>query len=249
MSPLKISVITVCYNASSTIRRCIESVIRQDYPNLEYIIVDGASTDGTQLIAAEYKDHIARLVSEPDKGLYDAMNKGIALATGDIIGILNADDFFIHDGVISAYAQTFASAGADVVYANLNYIDTSGKVVRKWRSGLYKQGVCNWGWMPAHPAFYAKKELFEKLGDYRLNYGSAADYELMLRFLHKNQLKVIYLNQTVLHMQSGGISNKNLLSRVKAYNNDFKAMQSNGIQFPLLTILLKPLRKVFQYWV
>lgn len=248
MQPLKISIITVCYNAVQTIERCIKSVINQNYPNVEYIVVDGGSTDGTLVILNKYQAQISTLISEPDKGLYDAMNKGIALATGEVVGILNADDFFTNNTIINSIAQAFQISRADILYGDLDFVNADGKVVRKWRSGLYKHGKFEWGWMPPHPSFYAKKTLFEKNGMYRLDYGSAADYELMLRFMHNHLVNIYYLKEKILCMQTGGISNKSLNSRVKAYVNDLKAMRENGIKLPLLTLILKPLRKIFQYF-
>jgi glycosyltransferase involved in cell wall biosynthesis len=245
--PLKVSIVTVCYNAAATIRKCIGSVISQDYPHLEYLIIDGASTDGTLQIINEYGEHMAKVVSEPDRGIYDAMNKGIAQATGDVVGILNADDFLVTSQAISKVAEAFVQSGADIVYGNLNYVNPQEKIIRRWRSGSYNAGAFGWGWMPPHPVFYARRSLFERLGNYRLDYGSAADYELMLRFIHRHPLQVYYLDMTLVHMLTGGASNKSLAARVKAYRYDYLAMQQNGIRFPYLTILFKPLRKIPQY--
>ncbi len=244
---LKISLITVCYNAAATLSKCIDSVLAQSYGNLEYIIIDGASTDGTPALISGYGSRIDHFISEPDNGLYDAMNKGIGLATGQVIGILNADDYFISNTVISAVAQAFQQSGADVVYANLNFVNPLGRIVRRWRSGSYVAGAFNRGWMPAHPAFYAKKSLFEQHGAYRLDYGSAADYELMMRMIHVHRVNVFYLNMTLLHMLTGGISNKSLINRVNIYKFDLKAMKDNQITYPRITLLLKPLRKIRQY--
>lgn len=247
MQPVKITIITVCYNAGATLARCMESVISQDYPHIEYLIIDGGSIDDSLTIASRYKDKVARLISEPDQGLYDAMNKGLALATGDVIGTLNADDFFIDDTLISAIAQAFNYDGADVVYGNLNFVNREGRIVRRWQSGEYSKGAFNWGWMPPHPTFYARRTLFARLGNYRLDCGTAADYDLMLRFMHNQALRFFYLNRTFLHMLTGGVSNKSWRNRVEALNKDFKSMRRNGIAFPYFTLLLKPLRKVLQY--
>jgi len=247
MQNLKISLITVAYNAQNTIDRCIESVLRQKFNNVQYIIIDGNSTDNTLKIINQYKDKIDLIVSEPDKGIYDAMNKGIALATGDIIGTLNADDSYADDHVLSNVAEAFMDSGAGILYGDLDYIDPNGKVIRKWRSGRYKSGKFNWGWMPPHPTFFCRRELFEKLGMYSLDYGSAADYELMLRFIHANKKSVFYLDKVMVKMNIGGVSNKNLSNRVKALQFDLKAMRNNGILFPVITILLKPIRKIMQF--
>jgi len=244
---LKISLITVTRNAQNTVGSCIESVIAQNYPDLEYIVIDGASTDGTLQVINRYSQFIDHLVSEPDKGIYDAMNKGIRLATGQVIGMLNADDCFAADDVLSTINDTFISSGCDIVYGNLNYLKPNGTVLRKWHSGNYATGMFNWGWMPPHPTFYCKRAAFTRLGGYNLSYGTAADYELMLRFIHLNKLNAGYLNKVLVNMVTGGISNLSYRNRLNAWGNDYKAMGKNGVLFPLLCIVFKPLRKVFQY--
>jgi len=245
---LKISVITVSYNTQSTIKRCIQSVIDQDYDNVEHIIIDGQSKDNTLQIIKENINHIKILVSEPDSGIYDAMNKGIALATGDIIGTLNADDYLADKTVFSNIAEAFARSNADVVYGDIDYVDQGGKIIRKWRSGKYKKGMFNYGWMPPHPTFYCKREMFFSLGNYSLEFGTAADYELMLRFMHLNKASVYYLQKVLIKMTNGGISNKNYLSRIRALYFDFKAMYNNNILFPPMALLFKPLRKLKQFF-
>lgn len=247
MQHLKISLITVCLNAQNTIGRCIDSVIVQNYSNIEYIVIDGASTDGTLQIIRQHGQFVSHLVSEPDAGIYDAMNKGIRLATGDVIGILNADDFFAADDVLSSIAAAFNNSYSDIVYGNLNYLKPDGRVLRIWTSGSYKRGMFNWGWMPPHPAFYCRRPIFERLGYYDTAFGTAADYELMLRFLHLNKLSVNYLNKTLVNMVTGGASNQKFGNRLRAWKNDFKAMGKNGVLFPPLCLLFKPLRKIFQY--
>lgn len=249
MQNLTISVVTVVYNAQNTITKCIESVMGQKFNNIQHIIIDGGSTDGTLSIINKYREKIAIVVSEPDNGIYDAMNKGIALATGDIIGTLNADDYLADSDVLSNIAEAFAiNNNINILYGDLDFIDPDEKVVRKWRSGRYRAGKFNWGWMPPHPTFYCKRELFEKLGSYKLDYGSAADYELMLRFIHANKLEVFYLNRVIIKMFIGGISNQSVNNRVKALRFDLKAMQNNGIICPIITVILKPLRKITQFF-
>jgi glycosyltransferase involved in cell wall biosynthesis len=244
---LKISLITVTRNAQKTLGRCIESVIAQNYTNIEYIIIDGASTDDTLQIISQYKQYINYFVSEPDLGIYDAMNKGITIATGNIIGILNADDFFSYNDILSNVAEAFATQNNDALYGNLDYVNPNGDILRKWIAGAYKYGMFNWGWMPPHPTFYCKRSLFESLGLYNLEYGTAADYELMLRFIHLNKVNVFYLNKLMVKMVVGGTSNKSYTNRLKAWGNDFKAMCKNGVTFPRMCVLFKPLRKIFQY--
>ncbi|RZA02809.1 MAG: glycosyltransferase, partial [Sphingobacteriaceae bacterium] len=208
MHNLKISLITVVYNAQSNIKRCIESVLSQNYTNIEYVIIDGGSTDGTLQIIEQYKPYINIFLSETDKGIYDAMNKGIKLATGDIIGTLNSDDFFADNDVLTCIANAFEENKTDIVYGDLDYINLKGKIIRKWESGAYREGLFNWGWMPPHPTFYCKRLLFEQFGAYNLQYGTAADYELMVRFIHLNKTSVYYLNKTIIKMTLGGASNK-----------------------------------------
>ncbi|MCR8561917.1 glycosyltransferase [Mucilaginibacter sp. BJC16-A38] len=229
-------------------KSCIESVIAQKFNNVEYIVIDGGSTDKTINIVNNYKHFISRVISEPDKGIYDAMNKGIKLATGDVVGMLNADDFFADDTVLDNIAEAFKKNNVDIVYADLDYINASGKVIRKWRSGQYTTKSLNFGWMPPHPTFYCKRNLFEKFGFYGLNYGTAADYELMLRFLYINKLSAFYIEKVIIKMKIGGKSNKNFSSRVKGLLFDLKAMRTNGISFPIITIIVKPLRKLIQYF-
>lgn len=248
MPDLKISIITVAFNAQNTIERCINSVTGQKFNNIQYIIIDGGSTDNTNQIINKYRDNISFYVSAPDKGIYDAMNKGIAAADGDIIGTLNADDYFADDDILNNVADAFSDPNVNIVYGDLDYVDQKGKVIRKWRSGGYRNGRFNWGWMPPHPTFYCRRELFEKLGTYSLDYGSAADYELMLRFIHINKASVLYINKVLVKMIIGGVSNKSLNNRVKALRFDLKAMRNNGITLPVMTIILKPLRKLMQFF-
>jgi len=243
----KISLITVTYNAGATIKCCIESVLAQNYNNIEYIIIDGGSSDETLPIINTYKEHIKFFVSEPDNGIYDAMNKGIKLATGEIVGTLNADDVFADTDVLSNIAVAFRQKGVLIVYGNLNYVNLQGNIVRKWVATGYKSGAFNWGWMPPHPSFYCKKELFEHFGLYDLQYGTAGDYELMLRFMHLNKIDAFHLDKVIVKMAIGGVSNKSYLNRLKAWRFDLKAMKKNGISFPLISIVFKPLRKIMQY--
>jgi glycosyltransferase involved in cell wall biosynthesis len=243
----KISLITVTRNAETTIQRCIESVLSQDYANVEYVVIDGLSTDGTLKIITQYEGRINHFVSEPDMGIYDAMNKGIKIATGDVVGILNADDCFADKTVLSAVAKAFINDEIDALYGNLEYVKPGGSIMRKWRSGSYKVNSFNWGWMPPHPTFYCKRLIFNDLGCYDLGYGTAADYELMLRFMHLNKLRVCYLNKVMVKMNIGGASNETLNSRIKAWKFDFKAMGKNGVLFPHLCVIFKPLRKLVQY--
>lgn len=225
----------------------MDSVLKQSYPNFEYIVIDGNSVDGTIDLIKQNASRIDYFASEPDKGIYDAMNKGIRQASGKVIGMLNADDYFAHDEVLTEIAAAFSMRDADLLYGDLDYVNQQGKVVRKWRSGKYVPGRFNWGWMPPHPTFYAKSSLFKTLGGYNSAYGTAADYELMLRFMHQRQVNVFYLDKVIVKMLSGGVSNRTLGSRIQAWKGDFKAMANNQVAYPLLAILLKPLRKICQF--
>lgn len=246
---MKVSIITVVYNGAEHIRDCIESILTQTYPNIEYVVVDGNSTDETVDIVRSYGTKIARFISEPDKGLYDAMNKGIGMATGDIIGILNADDFYRHERVIENMVATFERTGSDAVYGDLLYVDRIDpqQIKRYWRSGEYTGSNFLWGWMPGHPTFFAKRWLYEKYGRFRLDMKSAADYELMLRFVHKHKAKLAYMNEITIVMRAGGISNSTLKNRLRANNEDRLAWEMNGLKPYFFTLWLKPLRKLGQF--
>jgi glycosyltransferase involved in cell wall biosynthesis len=224
------------------------SVIGQTYPHIEHIIIDGGSTDKTIDIIQRYNDHIQQLISEPDNGVYDAMNKGIKIATGDIAGMLNADDVLSTDDILMQVAQVFKQQAAQIVYGDLDYVSSEGEVVRKWRSGEYRKESFNKGWMPPHPTFYCKRALYFEYGFYSLDYGTAADYELMLRLMFKNNITAVHLPMVMVKMQIGGKSNQSLQNRVKASSNDLKAMRKNGIRLPWIAALLKPLSKIKQYF-
>lgn len=247
MSNVRISLVTISYNAEHTIQKCIDSVIRQSYKNIEYLVIDGNSSDATPDIILRNSSHIDYFKSEPDKGIYDAMNKGIMQATGDVVGLLNADDYFANNNVLSDIAASFALSNSDLLYADLDYVNPDGKIIRKWRSGNFALRKFNWGWMPPHPTFYARRELYDHFGLYNASYGTAADYELMLRFMYLNKASVCYLNKVIVKMTLGGVSNQNLFNRALAWKYDFKAMGKNKISIPILAILLKPLRKITQF--
>ncbi|RZL45812.1 MAG: glycosyltransferase [Pedobacter sp.] len=246
---MKISIITVVYNGEKYLQDCIESVLNQNYENLEYIIIDGGSTDATLSIIEKYQNQIHHFISEKDKGMYDALNKGINLATGDVIGILNADDKLASNSVITQIANSFVSENVEGVYGNLNYINEtdSSRIIRKWVSKPFAKKDIALGWMPAHPTLYLRKRLFDKYGNYSLDYGTAADYELMLRFLYLNEVKAVYLDLLIVEMRIGGMSNSSIYQRYKAMINDYKAIKSNRISFPVRTLLLKKLSKIVQY--
>ena len=245
---MKISIITVSYNAAKTIKDTIESVLSQKNVDLEYIIIDGNSTDNTMEIVGVFGDKIHKVISEPDKGIYDGMNKGIALATGDIIGILNADDFYQNEEVLSNICKEFQD-DVDAVYADLVYVDQvdTAKVKRTWKSGAYKIGAFSRGWMPPHPTFFVRKEIYEKFGSYSLDLKSAADYECMLRLIHKHNIHLAYLPEIIVKMRVGGESNSSLKNRLRANQEDRKAWKMNGLKPGVFTFIRKPLSKINQF--
>ncbi len=245
---MKISIVTVAYNAESTIRDTIESVLSQKNIDLEYIIIDGNSSDNTMSIVEEYKDQISKCVSEKDKGIYDAMNKGVALATGDVIGILNSDDFYSNENVLSDVCGMF-NENTDAVYGDLVYVNQANteKVTRTWISGVYKEGAFRKGWMPPHPTFFVRKEIYEKFGSYTLNLRSAADYEFMLRVIHKEKIRIGYLQKILVKMRVGGESNASISNRLNANKEDKMAWEMNGLKAGKLTFIRKPLSKIGQF--
>lgn len=247
---MKVSIITVCYNSSETIESTIQSVISQNYTNIEYIIVDGQSTDDTLKIVERHKNKISRVVSEKDKGIYDAINKGIVLATGDIVAILHADDFYTNENVISSIAYEFNQKNVDAVYGDLQYVDrvNTNIVKRNWISGAYHKPNFLKGWMPPHPSFFARKRCYEKFGNFNTTLKSAADYELMLRFLYKNNCSVAYIPQVLVKMRVGGKSNVSFMNRIKANREDKKAWELNGLTPELFTFIKKPLSKLCQFF-
>jgi len=248
---MKISIITVSYNSSATIRDTIESVLSQTYPDFEYILVDGKSTDDTLAIIQSYQHPNIRWVSEPDKGIYDAMNKGLKLATGDVVGILNSDDFYMHPEVLSKVAQTFEAEQVDSVYSDLAYVDEkdTNKMIRYWKSGRYKEGSFLTGWMPPHPTFFVRRQVYEQYNPFDVRLKSAADYELMLRFIHKFKISVAYIPEILVKMRTGGKSNASLKNRLRANREDRLAWEYNKLTPKLYTLLLKPLRKLEQFIV
>jgi glycosyltransferase involved in cell wall biosynthesis len=247
---LRVSIITVCYNSAETIEATIQSVIAQDYAHIEYILVDGQSKDNTLEIINRYKKDIALIVSEKDEGIYFAINKGIALATGDIVAILHADDFYANSSIISLVTQAFQTKKVDSVYGDLQYVDRhqSSKVVRHWKAGIYTPGLFLKGWMPPHPAFFVKKGCYTAFGVYNTVLTSSADYELMLRLLHKHRCSVFYIPEVLVKMRVGGQSNKSLWNRIHANLEDKKAWELNGLKPGLFTLIRKPLSKLKQWF-
>ncbi|MBD1846004.1 glycosyltransferase [Cyanobacteria bacterium FACHB-63] len=245
---MRVSIITVTYNAGATIRDTIESVLAQDYPNVEHIIVDGASSDNTVEIVQSYGDRIAQFISEPDRGMYDGMNKGIKLATGDVVAILNADDFYVDSRVISTIVEQFEQHQVDSVFGDLVYVkhDNPDKIVRYYSSASFHPGKFAYGWMPAHPTFVVKRWAFDRYGYFKTDYKIAADYELLIRFLAIHKLSYHYLPQVLVKMRTGGASTANLSSNWILNREIVRGCLENGIQTNMTKVLSKYFVKVFQ---
>jgi glycosyltransferase involved in cell wall biosynthesis len=248
---IKISIITVVLDNHKWIRDAVDSVLGQSYPDIEYIIIDGESRDGSLEIIRSYGERIHVVLSEPDKGIYDAMNKGLSLATGDVVGFLNSDDFYAHSEIVARVAEIFADPAVDVMYGDLDYVSLSDKsqVVRKWRSGAYDRKRFYTGWMPPHPTFFARKRIYDTFGGYNTQLHSSADYELMLRMGLVHKLNMAYLPEVMVKMRMGGHSNRTLTNRVRAHLEDWKVWEILNLKPRYYTLLLKPLQKLKQYWV
>ncbi len=246
---MKVSLITVAYNSAETIEDCMRSVLSQDYPDIEYIIVDGASKDGTVELIEKYKDRIAHFVSEPDNGIYHAMNKGIDLCTGQVVGMINSDDLYADDGVISDVVRAMQESGSDSCYGDLVYVDRleTNKVVRRWKSGEFDRQKFLNGWMPPHPTFFIHRRIYKEYGKFNLSFKTSADYELMLRMLYKEGVSAAYLNRVLVQMRTGGQSNISLKNRIKANREDRRAWEVNGLKPGFFTIIRKPLSKLSQF--
>jgi len=246
---MKISIITTTYNSSRTVEETIKSVLSQSYFDLEFIIVDGGSTDGTLDIIDRYKSRFSRFSSEKDEGMYDAMNKGIKLATGDIIGILNSDDVYVNNDILNIVMEKFEETNADCVWGDLEIVDKKdiNKVVRSWKSGPYKEGSFQRGWHPPHPGFFVKKELYDRHGLFRTDMLTWADYELQLRLLEKHKISSAYISQTLVRMRDGGKSNKSIWWQMKANFGCYKAFKINNLKVSLFFIFKKPLYKLWQF--
>jgi glycosyltransferase len=245
---MKVSLITVTYNSARHLQNCIQSVTNQDYPNLEYIVIDGGSTDETISII-EQSSCVTKWISEKDNGMYDAINKGMRLATGDIIGILNSDDILASKSVISKIADCFKKQQVDSVFGDLLYVDAddTSKIHRFWKGMTYNRQSFRYGWMPAHPTFYVRREIVEQLGGYETHYFSASDFELMTRYLYKHRISSYYLREMIVKMRKGGMSNGSFKKRFRANRRDYLALKRNEVPFAFMVALLKPLRKLPQY--
>ncbi|MEO8416166.1 MAG: glycosyltransferase family 2 protein [Ginsengibacter sp.] len=246
---MKVSIITVTYNSEKYLTDCIRSVRKQTYGNIEHIIIDGKSTDNTVKIIKKNAASITKWISETDRGMYDAINKGINLATGDIIGVLNSDDMLASADVIMDIVACFDETGKDAIYGDLVYVNAANpqKVMRYWKGLPFKRHRFTYGWMPAHPTFYIRRKLIDEHGGYENHYYSAADYEFMARYLYRFKVSACYLPKMIVKMRLGGLSNSSLYRRLRANRRDFLAMKENKIPFAFLVSILKPLIKIPQY--
>jgi len=246
---MKISVITVTYNNQQTIEQSIQSVLNQTYKDIEYIVIDGNSTDETLKIINKYRDKIALIISEADKGMYDALNKGIMKASGDIIGFLHADDFYPSDKILEKVEHTFKVYASQSVYGDLDYVSAENpeKIIRKWKSGKFEFNELRKGWMPPHPTFFVLREVYWKYGFFNLNYKIAGDYDLMLRFLGKHKITTAYLPEVLVKMRWGGKSNKSIKNIILKSKEDYKALKNNKIG-GLYSLFMKNFRKINQFF-
>jgi len=246
---MSITLITPVWNNAATVGHCLRSIAGQTEP-CQHILVDGGSTDGTVAVIEAQRKPDSVLISEPDRGMYDAINKGLARATGDVVGILNADDFYPTNDVLERVAETFADPAVEASFGDLLYVERedSTKVVRTWKSGQYRRQKFYTGWMPPHPTFFLRRALYERHGGYRLDLGSAADYELMLRMLLKHRANAVYIPRVLVHMRNEGMSNASLKNRLRANRFDRQAWRVNEITPRPWTLIAKPLGKLGQWF-
>ena len=246
---MKISIITSVCNRKATIAGAIESVLSQSYDNIEYIVIDCASTDGTVEVIEKYADNITTFISEPDDGIYEGLNKGVALATGDVIGFLHSDDLFEDEHVVAEIAEAFEKYGVDSVYGDIVYVsqvDVS-KIVRYWKSGAYDRKKLELGWMPPHPTFYVKRGIYEVYGTFDTSFKIAADYDSILRFLGEGKITTHYIPKVLVTMRIGGESNKSLKNILLKMKEDLRAIKKNHVGH-IVSVLFKSISKIPQFY-
>jgi glycosyltransferase involved in cell wall biosynthesis len=236
-----ISVITVCYNSATTLERALQSVANQDWPKIEHIVIDGASTDGTAAILSRYHPRLAHLVSEPDKGIYDAMNKGLDRATGDIVCFLNADDQYASRTVLSRVAIDMHEHSLDALMGDVGFFHAKSPIhmVRRYRSSRFKPSRLAWGWMPAHPALFLKKSVIRRVGSFNTDYWIAGDFEFIIRVFLDRALRYRHLPEVLVHMQTGGASTGGLRSKIILNQEVLRACREHGLRTNMLKILSK----------
>jgi len=245
---MKVSLLTVCYNSAGTVADSIKSVRSQDYKDVEYIIVDGNSNDGTKEIIKANNDLIDKWISEPDKGIYDAMNKAIKMATGEVVGILNSDDFYSSSNVISQVAKAFNDSTVDAVFGDLVFVDPNNlkKVVRRYSSAKWSPEKFARGFMPAHPTFFVRRKYYEQIGLFKTDYRIAADYELLIRFLYVHKLKYKYLPLNMVTMRKGGVSSRGIRSNIILNDEIIRGCRENGINTSVFKVYPKYFTKLFE---
>ena len=245
---MKISVITSTFNSEKTLKKTLKSLNAQEYDQVEHIVVDGGSTDNTLEIIKKYGNKVSTLISESDQGVYYALNKGIALSTGDIIGFLHSDDFFADDKTLANIAEAFSNNHIDAVYGDLNYISQTkdSRIIRKWVGGNFDKRKFKNGWMPPHPTFYVKRKYYLMFGGFDTNLSISADYDLILRYLWQNNLSIKYIPKVLVNMRLGGISNKNLKNIFLKIKEDRLSMLQNNIP-PTRALFLKNISKILQF--
>lgn len=245
---MKVSLITVSYNSAATIKDTIESVLAQDYPDIEYILVDGKSKDNTVDIIRSFDGRVSKWISEPDKGIYDAMNKGLQMTSGDVVGMLNSDDFYYSNSIISQVAEAFRDESVDAVFGNLIFVDPGDlqKTVRTYSSKNWHPGKFARGFMPAHPTFFVRRKYYEKFGNFKTDYKIASDYEMLIRLLYVHKLTYRYLPMTMVVMRKGGVSSNGIKSNIILNNEIKRACEENGIRTNLPLIYLKYFTKIFE---
>jgi glycosyltransferase involved in cell wall biosynthesis len=249
-SAMKISIITVCYNAAATLGETLDSVAAQGYEDIEHIVVDGGSIDGTLQVLQAHGRRVSKWVSEPDRGIYDAMNKGISMATGDVVGILNADDVYADATVIEQVAKVFSDVEIDACYADLVYVDQNdpSRIIRYWKSCIFKDGLFRKGWMPAHPTFFVRRSIYEKFGGFDLEFPRQADFELTMRFMAVRKIATVYVPKVWVRMRMGGVSNSSIRGILKGNIEAYRACLKNGIQVSLWFIPRKMISRIPQFF-
>jgi glycosyltransferase len=246
---MKVSIITVTFNSAKTLVHSLDSIASQTFDSIEHIIIDGGSTDGTMDIINRYRDKLAVVVSEPDKGIYDAINKGLRSATGDIIGILNSDDVLADDTTIETIVHKMDETNADVAHGDLLYCTDTSKmetVVRYWRSNIFRPKTLKWGWMPPHPTLYVRKKIYDEIGNYDISFHISADYDFILRLFTKPYHSV-YIPNVLVKMSTGGVSNRDIYAMCRKSREDYRAMRQNNVG-GIFTLVFKNLRKIYQFF-
>lgn len=247
---MKVSIITATYNSEETILATLNSLEAQSYRDIEYIIVDGASKDNTIELIANNCSRVSSIINEPDKGIYDALNKGIKAATGEIVGFLHSDDLFAYSDAVKDIVSTFVDSDCDASYADLEYVskEDTDNIIRLWKSGQYSRNKLKNGWMPPHPTFYMKRRLYEEFGQFDLNFKIAADYDSLLRYLWSNKVKMSYLPKVVMKMRIGGASNRSLKNIIQKTKEDICALKNNSIFWPW-ALFIKNFSKIQQFFL